>query len=376
MVSSIVIIGPGWPLRGGLSAFDEQLARTFTDKNIHTRIETFSLQYPSFLFPGTTQYSTDPAPKDVNIHAGINSINPFNWLKIGMKLKMEKPDLIIVRYWIPFLAPCLGTICKIAKSNNHTKVISIVDNMVPHEKRLGDTIFTKYFSKAVDGFLTMSDKVTKDVKLFSSKPTLLSPHPIFKHFGEPISKESARKELGINNTEKIILFFGFIRQYKGLDLLLNAMAIKEIKEAGIKLMIVGEFYEDAKPYYDLIKTLGIDESVILNTQFVADSDVKRFVCSADFIIQPYKHATQSGVTPLAYHFEIPMLVTNVGALADTVPDGKVGVVVEPNIVSIGKGIEKLYQNGSSFYIPHIKEEKKKYSWDQMANNFLILHQQL
>ena len=376
MVSSIVIIGPGWPLRGGLSAFDEQLARTFTDKNIHTRIETFSLQYPSFLFPGTTQYSTDPAPKDVNIHAGINSINPFNWLKIGMKLKMEKPDLIIVRYWIPFLAPCLGTICKIAKSNNHTKVISIVDNMVPHEKRLGDTIFTKYFSKAVDGFLTMSNKVTKDVKLFSSKPTLLSPHPIFKHFGEPISKESARKELGINNTEKIILFFGFIRQYKGLDLLLNAMAIKEIKEAGIKLMIVGEFYEDAKPYYDLIKTLGIDESVILNTQFVADSDVKRYVCSADFIIQPYKHATQSGVTPLAYHFEIPMLVTNVGALADTVPDGKVGVVVEPSVVSIAKGIEKLYQNGASFYIPHIKEEKKKYSWDQMANNFLILHQQL
>lgn len=376
MVSSIVIIGPGWPLRGGLSAFDEQLARTFTEKNIQTRIETFSLQYPSFLFPGTTQYSTDPAPKDVNIHAGINSINPFNWLKIGMKLKMEKPDLIIVRYWIPFLAPCLGTICKIAKSNNHTKVISIVDNMVPHEKRLGDTIFTKYFSKAVDGFLTMSDKVTKDVKLFSSKPTLLSPHPIFKHFGEPISKESARKELGINNNEKIILFFGFIRQYKGLDLLLNAMAKKEIKEAGIKLMIVGEFYEDAKPYYDLIKILGIEESVILNTQFVADSDVKKYVCCADFIIQPYKHATQSGVTPLAYHFEIPMLVTNVGALADTVPDGKVGVVVEPNVVSIGKGIEKLYQNGSAFYIPHIKEEKKKYSWDQMANNFLILHQQL
>lgn len=376
MVSSIVIIGPAWPLRGGLSAFDEQLARTFTALNINTRIETFSLQYPSFLFPGTSQYSNESAPIDVNIHIGINSINPFNWLKIGLKIKKEKPDLIIVRYWIPFLAPCLGSICKIAKSNKYTNVISIVDNMVPHEKRFGDKIFTKYFAKSVDGFLTMSDKVTKDVKFFSTKPTLLSPHPIFKHYGEPISKEAARNDLGINLNQKIILFFGFIRQYKGLDLLLNAMAVKEIKEAGIKLMIVGEFYEDAKPYYDLINTLEIEDSVILHTQFVADSEVKKYVCSADFIIQPYKHATQSGVTPLAYHFEIPMLVTNVGALADTVPDGKVGVVVEPNVISIAKGIENLYASGIDHYLKNIKEEKKKYSWEQMANNFLILHQQL
>lgn len=376
MVSSIVIIGPGWPLRGGLSAFDEQLVRTFTDKNIKARIETFSLQYPSLLFPGTSQYTNEPAPKDVNIHAGINSINPFNWLRIGLKLRKEKPDLIIVRYWIPFLAPCLGSICKIAKSNKHTKVIAIVDNMIPHEKRIGDEIFTKYFSTSVDGFLTMSDKVTKDVKLYSTKPTLLSPHPIFKHFGESISKEDAKKALGIKVNEKIILFFGFIRQYKGLDLLLKAMAVNEIKEAGIKLMIVGEFYEDAQPYYDLIKSLGIEASVILHTHFVADSDVKNYVCSADFMIQPYKHATQSGVTPLAYHFEIPMLVTNVGALADTVPNGKVGVVVEPNEMDIANGIQTLYQNGTEYYLNNIKDEKKKYSWEQMANNFLILHQQL
>ena len=376
MVSSIVIIGPGWPLRGGLSAFDEQLARTFTEKNIKARIETFSLQYPSFLFPGTSQYSNDPAPKDVSIHVGINSINPFNWLRIGFKLRKEKPDLIIVRYWIPFLAPCLGSICKIAKSNKHTKVIAIVDNMIPHEKRMGDKLFTTYFSGAMDGFLTMSDKVAKDVKLFSTKPTLLSPHPIFKHFGEPISKDAAREALGIDKRDNLILFFGFIRQYKGLDLLLKAMAQNVVKEAGIKLMIVGEFYEDAQPYHDLINTLGIESSVILHTQFVADSEVRNYVCSADFIIQPYKHATQSGVTPLAYHFEIPMLVTNVGALADTVPNGKVGVVVEPNEMEIANGIQTLYQHGADYYLNHIKEEKKKYSWEQMANNFLILHQQL
>ena len=150
MVSSIVIIGPGWPLRGGLSAFDEQLARTFTEKNIKARIETFSLQYPSFLFPGTSQYSNDPAPEDVSIHVGINSINPFNWLRIGFKLRKEKPDLIIVRYWIPFLAPCLGSICRYISKFGKIKIIAITDNVIPHEARLGDRILTKFFIKCTD----------------------------------------------------------------------------------------------------------------------------------------------------------------------------------------------------------------------------------
>jgi glycosyltransferase involved in cell wall biosynthesis len=369
-------MGPGWPLRGGLSAFDEQLTSTFCKKNIKARIETFSLQYPSFLFPGSSQYSTEPAPKDVKIHVGINSINPFNWIKAGLRMRREKPDLIIVRYWIPFLAPCLGTICRIVKSNKHTKIIAIIDNMIPHEKRVGDHVLTKYFSKSVDGFITMSDKVTSDVKTFSHKPILLSPHPIFTHFGNPISKTDARKQLGLNEDDKIILFFGFIRHYKGLDLLLKAMATDCIKKENIKLMIVGEFYEDAQLYHDLIKELNLGDHVILHTQFIPDKEVKKYVYSSDFIIQPYRNATQSGVTPLAYHFEIPMLVTNVGALADTVPNDKVGVVVAPNSSAIADGIITLYKKGASYYIPFIKEEKKKYSWEKMADNFLILHQQL
>ena len=376
MVSALVIIGPGWPLRGGLSAFDEQLARTFNEKQLQARIETFSLQYPSFLFPGTSQYTNEPAPKDINIHAGINSINPFNWMKVGLQLKRDRPDLIIVRYWIPFLAPCLGMICRIAKSNKHTKVIAIVDNMLPHDKRMGDKMLTRYFAKSVDGFITMSNKVSEDVKQFSTKPIVLSPHPIFNHFGEAISKEAARKILNIGVDEKIILFFGYIRPYKGLDLLLNAMATNAIKHANIKLLIVGEFYEDAQPYHDLIKTLALEERLIIHSEFVPDNEVKNYVCAADFIIQPYKNATQSGVTPLAYYFEKPMLVTNVGALADSVPNGKVGEVVEPNADAIAKGIETLYNNGAAFYADNIKEEMKKYSWSQMADNFILLHQKL
>lgn len=376
MVNNLVIIGPAWPLRGGLAAFDEKLAITFNNKGIPSTIETFSLQYPQFLFPGKTQYREEAAPVGILINVSINSINPLNWIKVGLKLKKAAPSLIIVRYWLPFLAPCLGTICRIARLNKHTKVIAIVDNMIPHEKRLGDVFFTNYFANGVDGFLTMSDKVKNDVKTFSNKPTVLSPHPIFDHLGNPVSKDIARKNIGIDVSTKLILFFGFIRKYKGLDLLLRAMSNSAVKANNIELLIVGEFYEDASPYFDLIKELNLEDRVHIKEGFVADDQVKDYFCSADFIIQPYRNATQSGVTPLAYHFEKPMLVTNVGGLADTVPNNQVGIVVSPNPEAIADGIIALYDKGESFYIPQIKMEKQKYTWEQMADNFLNLHQQL
>ena len=376
MVNKLVIIGPAWPLRGGLSAFDEKLATQFTEKGIQTRIDTFSLQYPSILFPGKSQYTTDPKPNNVNIEVCINSINPFNWIKIGLKLHREKPDLIIVRFWIPFLAPCLGTILKIAKKNKHTKVISIVDNMIPHEKRIGDRLLTTYFVKTVDGFIAMSEKVKNDIKTFSHKPVSISPHPIFNHFGDPITKLEARLQLGLPKEDKIILFFGYIRKYKGLDLLIHAMSNETIKKLGIQLMIVGEFYEDASAYHDLVSSLGLQDQIKFYSNYIPDGEVKNYVCSADFIIQPYRNATQSGVTPLAYHFEKPMLVTNVGGLADTVPNLKTGIVVAPTTEAIAKGIETLYELGETNFIPNIIEEKKKYSWAQMTEKFLALYQQL
>ena len=376
MVNKLVIIGPAWPLRGGLSAFDEKLATQFTEKGIQTHIDTFSLQYPSILFPGKSQYTTDPKPNNVNIEVCINSINPFNWIKIGLKLHREKPDLIIVRFWIPFLAPCLGTILKIAKKNKHTKVISIVDNMITHEKRIGDRLLTNYFVKTVDGFIAMSEKVKNDIKTFSHKPVSISPHPIFNHFGDPITKLEARLQLGLPKEDKIILFFGYIRKYKGLDLLIHAMANETIKKLGIQLMIVGEFYEDASAYHDLVSSLGLQDQIKFYSNYIPDGEVKNYVCSADFIIQPYRNATQSGVTPLAYHFEKPMLVTNVGGLADTVPNLKTGIVVAPTTEAIAKGIETLYELGETNFIPNIIEEKKKYSWAQMTEKFLALYQQL
>lgn len=371
-MSKVVIIGPAHPLRGGLASFDERLARQFLREGNEAIIYTFSLQYPGFLFPGSTQYSIEPAPKDIDIRVCINSINPLNWLIIGNKLKRLKPDIIVVRYWLPFMGPCLGTILRIVKQNRHTKVICIADNIKPHEKRFGDTAFTKYFVGAADAFITMSQKVMKDLQSITAKPAQQVVHPLYDNFGEPVSKAEARKHLGLPDKEKIILFFGFIRKYKGLDLLLQAMASPSIKNAGIKLLVAGEFYEDRKHYDEVIVQNNLLPQLILKTDFIPDSMVRFYLSAADFVIQPYRNATQSGVTPLAYHFEKPMLVTNVGGLPDLVPVGKVGLVCEPNPESIAVNILKLYELGENYFLPHLREEKKKYSWHNLTGCIMSL----
>jgi glycosyltransferase involved in cell wall biosynthesis len=369
----IIIIGPAHPLRGGgMSTFNERLARQFKNEGHQTSIYTFSLQYPSFIFPGTSQYSNEPAPKDLDIKVCINSINPFNWIKVGNRLKKENADIVIVRYWLPLLGPCLGTILRIIKKNKHSKIVCIADNIIPHEKRFGDKPFTQYFVKPVDAFITMSEKVLADLRLFvKDKPARMVLHPLYDNFGEKISKADARKELGISNLELVVLFFGFIRKYKGLDILLDAMKILKSSNNsslgdGGKLLIAGEFYEDRKIYDDQIEKLGIKDNVILHTHFIPDSQVKNYLCAADVVVQPYRNATQSGVTPLAYHFEKPMIVTNVGGLPLLVPDGKVGLVAEPNAASIAQKIIEYFDKGENYFLPHIIEEKKKLSWEKLV----------
>jgi glycosyltransferase involved in cell wall biosynthesis len=275
------------------------------------------------------------------------------------------------------MGPCLGTILRIVKKNHITKVICIADNVIPHEKRFGDKPFTKYFLKSCDAFITMSEKVMNDLRLFEkTKPAQLVSHPLYDNFGAILSKQEARKHLGLSEHEKIVLFFGFIRKYKGLDLLLEAMSIlKNIKPEtsnpeksgqAIKLLVAGEFYEDEKPFHEQIEKLGIKDQLILRTDFIPDSEVKYYLCAADAVIQPYRNATQSGVTPLAYHFEKPMVVTNVGGLPTLVPHEKVGLVVEPNPAAIADGILRFYQLGEDYFIPHLRNEKEKYSWANLV----------
>lgn len=366
-MAKVIIIGPAHPLRGGLATFNHRLAKEFIAMGHDCSIWSFSLQYPAILFPGKTQYTDEPAPEGITIHAKINSVNPLNWLNVGNQLKRLKPDLIVVRYWLPFMGPALGTILRRVRKNKHTRIVCIADNIIPHEKRPGDTAFTKYFVNACDGFITMSEKVMSDLRKFDGdKPAKLVQHPLYDNFGDIISKEDARKHLGIPIDEKIILFFGFIRKYKGLDLLLKAFKDIKPETSNTKLLIAGEFYEDEKPYQDLIDELGIRDQLILKTQFISDSEVRYYLCAADVLVQPYKNATQSGVTPLAYYFEKPMVVTNVGGLPDLVPHGKCGLVAEPEPASIAAAIERFYELGEHSFIPHIQKEKEKYSWSNIV----------
>ncbi|MDQ3551026.1 MAG: glycosyltransferase [Bacteroidota bacterium] len=367
-MQKVFIIGPAHPLRsGGLSTFNQRLAQQFLKEGDDCEIVSFSLQYPSLFFPGRTQYTNDKAPEGLKIHSWINSVNPFNWIIVGKKIAAIKPDIVVVRYWLPFMGPALGTILRVIKKNKHTRIISIADNVIPHEHRPGDRTFTRYFLKSCDAFITLSEKVMKDLRYFEkSKPLEVVQHPLYDTFGEIVSKEEARNFLKLKQDDKIILFFGFIRNYKGLDLLLKAMSNQKIKDLNIKLLVAGEFYEDEKKYKKIIARLGIAKAIILKTQFIEDTEVKYYLCAADCVIQPYRNATQSGVTPLAYHFEKPMIVTNVGGLPSLVPHEKVGLICEPDPDSIASAITRFYQLGQEHFIQHLRTAKEKYSWSNLT----------
>lgn len=364
----VVILGSAHPLRGGLAAYNERLAREFMHERDEVSIETFSLQYPEFLFPGTTQYSSLPKPKDLTIHVAVNSVNPFNWIKVGLKIKKQRPDVLVVKFWLPFMAPCLGTICRIVKRNKHTKIVSILDNIIPHEKRIGDTFFTQYFVNSVDAFIAMSDSVYNDLSVFDkTKPRLLNPHPLFDNYGEALPKQAAIQQLGLDNTKKYILFFGLIRDYKGLDILLKAMATDALRNSDIQLIVAGEYYSNKEEYEKLMQDLNLKDKVELHARFIPDDEVVKYFCAADMVVQPYKHATQSGVTQICYHFNKPMLVTNVGGLPEIVPNNRVGFVVEPDENEVAKAILKFYnENKEPEFLQYIAEEKKKYSWKVMV----------
>ena len=373
MPKKIYILGSAFPFRGGLSAFNERLAKQFQDEGHEVKILTFSLQYPKLLFPGKTQYSSGEAPKNLTIKRCVNSINPLNWLKIGRCICKENPDLLIIKYWIPFMAPCFGTIARLAKRNKHTKIVSIVDNMVPHEKHFYDTPLSKYFVKPIDAFIAMSQSVKSDIQKFSQKPCVLSPHPMFDNFGAAISRDKALQNMNLSNDFRYLLYFGFIRHYKGLDLLLEAFADERLKKIPVKLIVSGEFYEDSKPYLDLIEKHNLHDRIILKTDFVPDNEVANYFCVADLIALPYRDATQSGVTQIAYHFTKPMLVTNVGGLAELVPDGKSGYVVTPNPQAIADALVDFFETKNpEFFTETLNEQRKRFQWNTMTKILMTL----
>jgi len=368
----IALIGPAHPLRGGgISTFNERLAAELQSQGHDVTIYSFSLQYPSFLFPGKSQFTDEPAPAGLRIKSIINSINPLNWVKVGYLLKKEKPDLVLVRYWLPFMGPCLGTILRIVRQNEHSRILCIADNVIPHEKRPGDLQFTKYFIKPVHTFITMSRDVLKDLGTLTQKPAAFIPHPLYDNYGEAVPREKALEKLHLSPDKKYLLFFGFIRKYKGLDILLEALADDRIRNGDIELIVAGEFYGDAEFYTDIIKQKQLENKVHLFTSFIPNEEVATYFGAADVVVQPYRSATQSGITQVAYHFEKPMIVTNVGGLAEVVPNGETGYVTTSGPQAIANAIMQFFTPpGIPNMAQNIQREKAKYSWDVFVKKLL------
>lgn len=369
-MSKIVIVGPAYPYRGGIAAFSERLATEFITLGHEVVLYTFTLQYPEFLFPGKTQYSTSPAPENLLIRRTLNSIGPWSWIKTAKMLRREQADHIIYAFWLPYMGPALGTVARLASrpyKGHKPHQTGLLHNLIPHDKHYFNRQFARYFTGAMDRFTTMSKAVQADVReLAPSKFCNYSPHPLYDNFGEAVDREDACKVLGLNASDVNLLFFGLIRDYKGLDWLLQAFADPRLmKRDDIKLLVAGEFYYDGTKYPELARALGIEQKIVWKSEFVPDDQVKYWFGAADLVVQPYKTATQSGITQIAYHFVKPMLVTRVGGLAEVVPDGKAGYSVEPEVKAIADAICDFIERRPDF-TEGLLEEKSRYSWEEMA----------
>ena len=370
----IVLLGPAHPYRGGLASIMETMAREWEGRGHEVRIYTFSVQYPSLLFPGKTQYVTTPAPEDLHIERVMNTVNPINWVRLGLRLKREKPDMIVMKYWTPFMAPCFGTVARIARMNGVTKVVCQVDNVEPHEHHIIDKPCNHYYLGAVDGFVYMSEQVHSELGAYSKAPQIFSPHPMFENFGARVDRNEACKALSLSPDVDYTLFFGLIRDYKGLDMLLKAWA--KWRPEGRKLLVAGEFYTAKEPYLELIKELQLQDDVVLHDWFVADDDVRHYFSVADGLVLPYRTATQSGVTQIAYQFATPMVVTDVGGLKEIVPDGKVGYLCQPNADSIAEKIEAVWSAEKlDRFHQNALIERERFSWEEMCGRLMEVYRQ-
>lgn len=373
----IALIGPAHPYRGGIADFTHALT-TALEKDKHAcEIFTFTMQYPGFLFPGKTQFAEGQAPVSTKISRLIHSLNPISWIKTAREIKKFEPDLIITHYWMPFMAPALGTILRLSGSGKE-KRIALTHNIIPHEKFPATHLLNRFFLKSNRGFIAMSQAVLADLERYLTTPhKIFTPHPIYNHFGPIIPKDKAKEKLQLSKHHNYLLFFGIIRQYKGLDLLIEAMAELKGKYPKLKALVAGEFYEDKSRYLNLIKEQQLTDQFIITDSFVAAEDIKYYFSAADIVVQPYRTATQSGVTQIGYHFERPMIVTNVGGLAEIIPHNKVGYVCETDAKSVAHAIDKFYRNNKeATFVQGVIDEKKKYSWEIMVNKIKELKSDL
>ena len=362
----IVLVGPFPPFRGGISDLNAALADHLSKRHeIHAI--NFTTQYPKVLFPGKTQFKKGDSAQEVDSIRCLSSINPFSWRKTAYKIIDIDPDLVLFRFWLPFFAPAFSGVAKKIRKYSDATIMAICDNIIPHEERLLDTRLTKRFFGFIDSFIVLSKKVENELLSFIPEAKYkYSPHPIYSIFNNTLSKEQAKAELKLA-TKKVLLFFGLIREYKGLDILINAMEKIKTELEDYTLLIVGECYENENKYTELIKKAGITDNVKCHYSFIPDNEVGKYFSAADVVVLPYKTASQSGIVQIAYHFDTPVIVSNVGGLPEIVDEGKTGYCVEPNSNAFAKAIKSFYENDNIIEMnSNISEYKSQFSWDAMV----------
>ena len=364
----IAFLSTFYPFRGGIAQFNALMYRTFEKKH-SVKAVTFKRQYPNFLFPGETQYVTkDDNADEIPAKELLDSINPLTYVSTSKAIKAYQPDILITKYWMTFFGPSLGYVCKTLKKT--TKRISILDNVIPHEKRFFDGFCNNYFLKNNDGFIVMSDAVLKDLlSIVPDAQYLRVNHPVYNHFPAKIEQTEAQRELKLDPSKKTLLFFGFIRDYKGLDLLIQAM---DYLDENYQLIIAGEVYGSFEKYQQLIDASKSKDNIHLFNKYIGDDEVTIYFSASDVCILPYKSATQSGITSIANHYDLPIIATNVGGLKETIHHLKTGLIVEqPEIQLIAQAVNTYFTaNYKNEFSEEIKKEKAENSWENFCEKII------
>lgn len=368
-----------FPLRGGIAHFNERFALELQRRGHAVRAITFSRQYPKLLFPGKTQEETGGAAGEqaVKAEVRVDSIGPLSWWRTGRSIRKDAPDVLVFKYWISFFAPCFWAIARLAKGNRRTRVVYLVDNFIPHESRVGEGLLRWLAYRAVDGCVVMSESVERDLR--AAHPRLAierSPHPVYDNFGAALGRDEARQRLGLPANATIALFFGYIRPYKGLDQLIDAFAGMAAAHPDLHLVIAGECYEDEQRYKDQVKASPYADRIHYFSDYIPNDAVAAYFSAADVLVLPYRTATQSGIVQIAYHFERPCIVTDVGGLSEVVLDGRTGYVVRPNDrAALVEGVARFMRDRRDMSAA-IREERRKYSWAAFAEALERLVQRL
>ncbi|MBR5056369.1 MAG: glycosyltransferase [Bacteroidales bacterium] len=365
----IAYLSTFYPFRGGIAQFNADLYEALVEAGHEVKAFTFTVQYPSFLFPGKTQYVTEAdKAKVIDSEAILNTANPLTYRAAARKIEEWKPDMLVMKYWMSYLAPSLGTVARRLRKKG-VKVITILDNVIPHEQKFFDKPFSKWFLKQNDGCIAMSDSVLTDMlSLTPDKKHLLVNHPLYDHFGERISRDEAAARLGIDPGLRTLLFFGLIRDYKGLDLLIDAMSLLD---DSYQLVIAGESYGPFEKYDAQIEASPARERIKVFNRYIGDEEVPAFFSAADLCVLPYKSATQSGITAISTHFEVPVVATPVGGLPQSVGEAGIGVITEDvSAEAIAKAVKAFDAAQEASCKAAIAAFKDENTWDKFAEKLV------